>query len=254
MAKPQTSSPYKLSHSKFLFGYERCKKCYYLDIRHGLDAPGTFPSIFGKYDIIHKKSTEGLRTEDVSPDMPKGTFIKGPGDKFLESQDIDCGNNIAGYISGKGDAFLKLDDGSYAVIDFKTTAMSPEKTEDYSTQLHAYKYALEHNKDLTKSNVYYHKAQDPYKYKDKEIDLVISLNVLHSLRLFDLKKAIHEINRVAKQAYIVVESYRNEEELVNLQCWNTVGQCFFDVDGWIYLFDEFGYKGDLKSMRLKIKI
>ena len=106
------------------------------------------------------------------------------------------------------------------------------------------KYALEHNKDLTKSHVYYHKAQDPYKYKDKEIDLVISLNVLHSLRLFDLKKAIHEINRVAKQAYIVVESYRNEEELVNLQCWNTVGQCFFDVDEWIYLFDEFGYKGD----------
>ena len=78
----------------------------------------------------------------------------------------------------------------------------------------------------------------------KEIDLVISLNVLHSLRLFDLKKAIHEINRVAKQAYIVVESYRNEEELVNLQCWNTVGQCFFDVDEWIYLFDEFGFKGD----------
>ena len=106
------------------------------------------------------------------------------------------------------------------------------------------KYALEHNKDLTKPHVYYHKAQDPYKYKDKEIDLVISLNVLHSLRFFDLKKAIHEINRVAKQAYIVVESYRSEEELVNLQCWNTVGRCFFDVDEWIYLFDEFGYKGD----------
>ncbi len=106
------------------------------------------------------------------------------------------------------------------------------------------KYALENNKDTTKPHVYYHKAQDPYKYGDKEIDLVISLNVLHSLRLFDLKKAINEINRVAKQAYIVLESYRNEEELVNLQCWNTVGQCFFDVDEWIYLFDEFDYKGD----------
>ena len=106
------------------------------------------------------------------------------------------------------------------------------------------KYAIEHNRELTKPYVYNYKAQDPYKYQDKEIDLVISINVLHSLRFFDLKKAIKEINRVAKQAYIVVESYRNEEELVNLQCWNTVGQCFFDVEEWTYIFDEFGYKGD----------
>ena len=105
-------------------------------------------------------------------------------------------------------------------------------------------YALEHNTDLTKPYVYYHKAQEPYKYKDKEFDLVISLNLLHNLRFFDLKKAMSEINRVGKQAYIVVESYRNEEELVNLQCWNTVGQCFFDVEEWIYLFGEFNYLGD----------
>ena len=42
---------------------------------------------------------------------------------------------------------MKLDDGSYAVIDFKTTAMSSDKAKDYSTQLHAYKYALENNRE-----------------------------------------------------------------------------------------------------------
>ena len=36
-------------------------------------------------DSTHKNSTDGLRTEDVCKEMPKGTFIKGPGDKFLES-------------------------------------------------------------------------------------------------------------------------------------------------------------------------
>ena len=51
MAKPQDKSPFKLSPSKFLFGYEKCKKCFYLDIRKGLSQPGTFPSIFSKYDI-----------------------------------------------------------------------------------------------------------------------------------------------------------------------------------------------------------
>ena len=106
------------------------------------------------------------------------------------------------------------------------------------------KYALEHNTELTKPNVYYQKAQDPFKYRDKEIDLVISLNLLHNLRFFDLKKAMSEINRVGKQAYVVVESYRNEKELFNLQCWATVCESFFDVDEWIYLFGEFGYVGD----------
>ena len=75
------------------------------------------------------------------------------------------------------------------------------------------KYALENNTEITKPHVYFQKAQDKYRYNDKEIDLVISLNVLHNLKFFDLKKAFFEINRVGKQAYIVVESYRNEEEL-----------------------------------------
>ena len=147
MAKPQDKSPYKLSPSKFLFGYERCKRCFYLDIRKGLTQPGTFPSIFSKYDIIHKNSTTGMRTEDICIDIPKGIFFEGPGSKTLESIDIKCEDGNAGYISGKGDAFLKLDDGSYAVIDFKTTAMSSDKAKDYSTQLHAYKYALENNRE-----------------------------------------------------------------------------------------------------------
>ena len=50
------------------------------------------------------------------------------------------------FISGKGDAFLELDDGSYAIIDFKTSTINDSVIWSYSTQLHAYKYALENNK------------------------------------------------------------------------------------------------------------
>ncbi len=203
MAKPQLDSPYKLSPSKFLFGYDRCKKCFYLDIRKGLTAPGTFPSIFSKYDIIHKHSTDGLRTEDVCPDMPKGTFIKGPGDKFLESTDIK-GNNASGYISGKGDAFLQLDDGSYAVIDFKTTAMSAEKAKDYSTQLHAYKYALENNKDnkphlspITKLGILIFEPDISQKMKKNKLT---SFGIMHKVEWFEIeideKKFINYVRKV----------------------------------------------------------
>ena len=60
--------------------------------------------------------------------------------------------------------------------------------------------------------------------------------MLHSLRLFDFEKAITEINRVSKQAYVVVESYRNENELVNLQCWATVcGVFLMLMSGYIFL-------------------
>ena len=48
------------------------------------------------------------------------------------------------------------------------------------------KYALENNTEITKPHVYFQKAQEKYRYNDKEIDLVISLNVLHNLRFFDL--------------------------------------------------------------------
>ena len=40
----------------------------------------------------------------------------------------------------------------------------------------------------------------------------------------------------------MVESYRNIEELFNLQCWVTV-KVFFKQE-WIWLFREFDYSGD----------
>ena len=60
----------------------------------------------------------------------------------------------------------------------------------------------------------------------------------------DLKTAITEIERVGKNKYIAVESYRNEKEQFNLQCWALTCESFFDKDSWIWLFEHFGYKGD----------
>ena len=105
-------------------------------------------------------------------------------------------------------------------------------------------YALKNTTNIMKPFVYMQKAQETYKYKDKEIDLVISINTLHNLELFDLKKAISEINRVSKQAYIVVESYRNEEELFNLQCWALTCESFFSVSEWLWIYNDFNYSGD----------
>lgn len=89
-------------------------------------------------------------------------------------------------------------------------------------------------------------AQDSrsYQYPDKHFDLVLSINVLHNLKRYELPTALHEIERVGKQAYICVESYRNGLEQFNLQCWALTCWAFYDTDEWIAAYKEYGYTGD----------
>ena len=89
-----------------------------------------------------------------------------------------------------------------------------------------------------------HKAQAPLPFGDKTFDLVISLGTLHNLRLFELPNALSEIERVAVNSYLMLESYRNELELFNLQCWALTAESFFDVSEWIWVYSHFGYTGD----------
>jgi ubiquinone/menaquinone biosynthesis C-methylase UbiE len=98
--------------------------------------------------------------------------------------------------------------------------------------------------DSVKDKLYIHKAQEPYKYKNNEFDLVISLGTLHNLKIYDLKKAVSEIERVGKNKFIMVEGYRNEEELFNLECWALTCESFFRPDEWIWMYDEWNYTGD----------
>lgn len=98
--------------------------------------------------------------------------------------------------------------------------------------------------DLVRPHLLLHQAQLIYPFADQEFDLVISLGTLHNLRLFDLQAALNEIERVGKQAYVMLESYRNEQELFNLQCWALTCESFFDNEEWVWLYQHFGYTGD----------
>jgi len=89
-----------------------------------------------------------------------------------------------------------------------------------------------------------HRAQDPYPWPERHFDLVISLGCLHNLRVPDLAKALPEVERVGKRKYVMVESYRNEQELFNLQCWALTAEAFFDSEAWVWLYGHFGYTGD----------
>lgn len=105
-------------------------------------------------------------------------------------------------------------------------------------------YAIDTAKEEVRPYLRQGLAQD-LPYADHSFDLVYSLNTLHNLYIYDLKKAIQHINRVSrKNSYIVVEGYRNEREKVNLLYWQLTCEAFFSVQEWEWLYAEWGYPGD----------
>ena len=106
------------------------------------------------------------------------------------------------------------------------------------------KYALNSAKKEIKKSLFFHKAQNKYPFKNNQFDLVISLGCLHNLKIFEINNALKEIQRVGKKSYIMLESYRNEKELFNLQCWALTCESFFEKKEWIWIYNHFGYKGD----------
>ena len=85
-------------------------------------------------------------------------------------------------------------------------------------------------------------AQLPY--ADQEFDLVFSINTLHNLHNRDLDAALRELERVGKQKYVCVESYRNEIEKANLLYWQVTCEQFNSPDDWAWWFEASGYTGD----------
>ena len=68
------------------------------------------------------------------------------------------------------------------------------------------------------------------------------MGCFHNLEINDLKFALSEIQRVSKKSYVMVESYRNEKELFNLQCWALTCESFFSKDEWKWIFKQLNFK------------
>ena len=105
-------------------------------------------------------------------------------------------------------------------------------------------YGLDHSHPDLDANLFIHRAQERYPYEDNFFDLVISLGTLHNLHIFELEVAVAEIERVGKQGYIMLESFRNELEMFNLECWALTAESLMDVDEWKWLYNRFGFTGD----------
>ena len=82
-------------------------------------------------------------------------------------------------------------------------------------------------------------------YADNTFDFVISITTFHNFYAYDLWAALQEVERVGKKnKYVIVESYRNEEEKVNLLYWQLTCESFYTPKEWEWFFDKCGYTGD----------
>ena len=69
---------------------------------------------------------------------------------------------------------------------------------------------------------------------------------MHNLPISRLYDAVREIERVGKgnKKYIMVESWRNERERMNLLYWQLTCESFYDVANWEWIYEQCGYQGD----------
>lgn len=104
-------------------------------------------------------------------------------------------------------------------------------------------YALEHCKEEVRPFLKVGSAVE-LPFEDKSFDLAISITTLHNLYCYDLDRALREMERVSKSKYLCVESYRNEQEKVNLMYWQLTCEMFCTPTEWEWWFKQCGYTGD----------
>lgn len=105
-------------------------------------------------------------------------------------------------------------------------------------------HGLQDAPEAIRPHLFHHDAREPFPFPDNSFDLVLSIGTLHNLRLFELETALREMSRVGSEQFLLVESYRNDQELFNLQCWALTAASFFDDEEWVWLLRHFGYDGD----------
>lgn len=84
-------------------------------------------------------------------------------------------------------------------------------------------------------------------FSDASFDFVLSLGVFHNLPIEGVFRALEEMERVSKKnagRYFMVESYRSEQEKMNLLYWQLTCHSFHSPESWEWIAKKAGYTGD----------
>lgn len=130
-----------------------CPRCFWLDLRHKIKRPPGYPyTLSAAVDYLVKKEFDGYRGKSKLPPVLTKAGIKDArlynGDNLLEWRNNFKGivyhdESLNAVLYGAIDDILEFNDGSLAVVDYKSSG-SREITiyDDYRKQMDIYNYIL----------------------------------------------------------------------------------------------------------------
>ena len=112
-------------------------------------------------------------------------------------------------------------------------------------------YAISNSHDSVRVYLEQFDAREILPFCDREFDFAFSTGLYHNFYTYEIVGALRELQRVAKSHYLLVESYTNEIELFNLQCWALTANSILHTSEWLWLFETAGYTGDFEFIFFK---
>lgn len=125
----------------------QCPHCLWMGMNAGWNQKSMNLSMYATLSRHIENSIQGQKTEQFLPELGEGLVIETGGGVCSGKLPIDSPADF--YIAGSFDHLAKLKDGTYAVIDDKTSSTNPDnllsekQSETYASQVNAYSYALE---------------------------------------------------------------------------------------------------------------
>ena len=142
-----TEKIYKIKPSSLSkYGLE-CPHCLWMGMNVGWNQKSMNLAMNSTLSRHIENNLQGKPTEQCLPELGVGEIIETGG--CVCSGKLPLKSEADFYVAGEFDHLAKLDDGSYAVIDDKTSSANPmnllpeKQAETYASQVNAYAYALE---------------------------------------------------------------------------------------------------------------
>ena len=81
-------------------------------------------------------------------------------------------------------------------------------------------------------------------YKKNHFDFLLAIGVVYALNLTDAIKCIKEINRVSKNSFINLASYKTKRDYWLFKQWSLLGTTILLEQEWVEILKHCKYKGD----------
>ena len=133
------NSPIVLAPSELDYKPKKCPRCFYLEKNKKISPKDFPPPVFSRFDVVQQAYYKDKNTSDLTAQLPSGKILDKdelPGRVVSEILTDNKGRKFI--LGGRPDIVIKFDQGGYGIIDFKTTKISDDKSENYKHQLEAY--------------------------------------------------------------------------------------------------------------------